>query len=110
MLNAIAIIYSFCAVLTFYKLQDVIHIMRDLEAGFTQFISIFLKSSIGVSVNVMSFGSTYERLFVESQPVTDGRAIATAQRYAQRMTPNLGGTELWQPLHSLFLLGNPERQ
>jgi hypothetical protein len=59
--------------------------------------------------NIVSFGSTYERLFVESQPTTDPSALATAKNYVDKMRPNFGGTELWQPLRSLFLMAHEDR-
>lgn len=46
---------------------------------------------------------------MDSQPTVDPSAIATAKNYIERMRPNLGGTELWQPLRSLFLLAHEDR-
>ncbi|KAL6044894.1 Protein mono-ADP-ribosyltransferase parp4 [Balamuthia mandrillaris] len=59
--------------------------------------------------NLISFGSHYERLFIESRSITDTSAIATAKNYVQKMTANFGGTELWAPLKSTFLLAHEER-
>lgn len=69
----------------------------------------FIPPSHKATFNIVSFGSTYESLFVDSQSTADPSALATAKSYIDRMKPNLGGTELWQPLRALFLLAHEER-
>ncbi|ELR19183.1 ubiquitin domain containing protein [Acanthamoeba castellanii str. Neff] len=66
-------------------------------------------ANVDATFNIISFGSTYERLFVDSQSTADPSALATAKNYVDKMRPNFGGTELWQPLRSLFLMAHEER-
>jgi len=51
--------------------------------------------------NVISFGSSYERLFEESRPVTH-RNLLEALRFTnqRRLRSNFGGTDLWRPLRA----------
>lgn len=49
----------------------------------------------GLSINLVGFGSTFERLFVDSQPTSDPRTIPTARNYIEQIAANYGGTELW---------------
>lgn len=66
-------------------------------------LQLFLKSlPLGVHFNICSFGSRCERLFPDgSQPYT-ADSLATALRYAETMTANMGGTEMKRPLTEVF--------
>ena len=57
----------------------------------------------GLNINVIGFGSTFERLFVDSQSTSDPRTLATARNYIEQISANYGGTELWYPLPPLPL-------
>ncbi len=46
---------------------------------------------------------------MDAQPADDPKAIAIAYNFVDKLRPNLGGTELWNPLKSLFLLAHDER-
>jgi hypothetical protein len=45
----------------------------------------------GVLINILRFGSTYQSLFKESQPLNE-QTLAEARTYSQQTTANLGGT------------------
>jgi Ca-activated chloride channel family protein len=60
----------------------------------------------GDQFNIYGFGSTYEKLFVRSQPYT-AETLATATQYVQRLDADLGGTEIYSALeNALSQVGN----
>lgn len=63
---------------------------------------LFLKSlPDGCFFNVVGFGSSFKILFEKSQPYNDEN-LKKATDLAQKMTANLGGTEILQPLQWVF--------
>ena len=63
---------------------------------------LFLKSlPDGCFFNVVGFGSSFENLFEESQPYNDEN-LKKATDLAQKMTANLSGTKILQPLQWVF--------
>eukprot|EP01105_Mastigella_eilhardi_P000740 TRINITY_DN1088_c0_g1_i2.p1 TRINITY_DN1088_c0_g1~~TRINITY_DN1088_c0_g1_i2.p1 ORF type:complete len:1396 (+),score=270.62 TRINITY_DN1088_c0_g1_i2:1430-5617(+) len=60
---------------------------------------------IGSNVNVLTFGSTYEWLFVKPKEVTLELLNQTLLPFLEgKIAPSLGATELWAPLRSAFVL------
>ncbi|CAG8717849.1 30154_t:CDS:2 [Gigaspora margarita] len=51
--------------------------------------------------NVISFGSNFDSLFEKSQPYSE-ESFSKALKYAQEMTANYGGTEIYNPLKWAF--------
>ena len=63
---------------------------------------LFLKSlRKGSYFNILGFGSSYEKLFLESVPY-DEQHLDKAIQHAQKMEADLGGTELLSPLKYIF--------
>lgn len=63
---------------------------------------LFLKSlPDGCFFNVVGFGSSFKILFEKSQPYNDEN-LKKATDLAQKMTANLGGTEILRPLQWVF--------
>lgn len=54
--------------------------------------------------NVITFGSNWHKLFGENLPTNDPKAIGVAKEFTESLSPNGGGTELWEPLKSALLL------
>ena len=71
-------------------------------AGAKTTLLLFLKSlPEGCFFNVVGFGSSFENLFEKSQPYNDEN-LKKATDLAQKMTANLCGTEILQPLQWVF--------
>ncbi|KAF0496473.1 von willebrand domain-containing protein [Gigaspora margarita] len=51
--------------------------------------------------NVISFGSNFDSLFEKSQPYSE-ESFSKALKYAQEMTANYGGTEIYKPFKWAF--------
>ncbi|RIB15448.1 hypothetical protein C2G38_1579317 [Gigaspora rosea] len=51
--------------------------------------------------NIISFGSNFDSLFEKSQPFSE-ESFSKALEYAQEMTANYGGTEIYYPLKWAF--------
>lgn len=59
--------------------------------------------------NLIGFGSTLDPLFVTSKPTSDRRAMGTASRFLEQLKADLGGTELWVALRSIFLQAQEDK-
>jgi len=57
--------------------------------------------------NIVNFGSSYERFAGESLPFND-KNLEKATRYVERLTANLGGTDIYSPLK--FIFGLPTKK
>lgn len=57
----------------------------------------------GSLVNVIGFGEPFYEAFPRSQRI-DAKTRARALQFLCGLTPTLGSTTLWRPLHSIYLL------
>jgi uncharacterized protein YegL len=58
--------------------------------------------------NVIIFGSNWQTLFPVSQSTQDSKATQIASALVDKLTPNGGGTELYEPLKAIFSLSPAE--
>ena len=63
----------------------------------------------GVLFNVVKFGSQFNKLFDIPMQLTQ-ETFTEAKRYCQSMKANLGGTELFAPLHEVSSRFDPDHQ
>lgn len=78
-------------------------------ANLSSALQLFLKSlPLGVTFNVCGFGNRHEFLFPQSGPY-DSESLETAMRYAETISANFGGTEIYAPLVDTFKRRNPDR-
>ena len=62
----------------------------------------FLKSlPVGSFFNIISFGSKFDALFLQSQPYED-QCILKAVQSLNEFTADMGGTEIYDPLQYIF--------
>lgn len=67
-----------------------------------QALTYFIHSlSTNCSFNIISFGSTFQKLFKKSQPYSD-ETLLEAKEYIQQIDASLGGTEIMAPLEDIF--------
>jgi hypothetical protein len=65
-------------------------------------LQIFLRSlPEGTLFNIIGFGSKYEKLFPESKEYNES-SLQLAVTHVEKMTANLGGTNLLNPLQGIF--------
>ena len=65
-------------------------------------LQIFLRSlPEGTLFNIFGFGSKFEKLFPESKEYNES-TLQTAVQHVEKMTANLGGTNLLSPLQAIF--------
>ncbi|KJE92815.1 polymerase [Capsaspora owczarzaki ATCC 30864] len=60
----------------------------------------------GALFNVVCFGTFFDELFPCARPKMRD-TVQAAWQYINNLSPSLGGTELWHPLHAYFLLNAP---
>lgn len=65
-------------------------------------------SASSCKFNVVVFGSTYDRLFVDSSAVNDNNK-QQAIDFIQKLKASYGGTDLWRPLKSLYALSHTNK-
>jgi Ca-activated chloride channel homolog len=58
----------------------------------------------GMRFNVIRFGSHFETLFPDPQPYSE-KTLKMALSWSQNMQADLGGTEILQPLHHIYKVG-----
>ncbi|XP_065191587.1 von Willebrand factor A domain-containing protein 5A-like [Sycon ciliatum] len=69
-------------------------------------LQLFLRSlPEGCSFNIVGFGSSYEKLFPESQ-VYNADSLATATQHVSQLASNMGGTEILAPLKAILSEGS----
>ena len=76
-------------------------------------LTVFLNSlPVDCHFNVYCFGSSYNKLFPSSQPLTDG-TLEVAKSLLTRIDANLGGTEIYSPLQDILkqplVVGKPRQ-
>jgi uncharacterized protein with von Willebrand factor type A (vWA) domain len=65
-------------------------------------LQIFLRSlPEGTLFNIIGFGSKFEKLFPESKEYNEN-SLQIAVKHCEKMTANLGGTNLLSPLKAIF--------
>eukprot|EP01012_Entosiphon_sulcatum_P067577 TRINITY_DN9733_c0_g1_i1.p1 TRINITY_DN9733_c0_g1~~TRINITY_DN9733_c0_g1_i1.p1 ORF type:complete len:1820 (-),score=224.56 TRINITY_DN9733_c0_g1_i1:3-5462(-) len=79
--------------------------IEDLKAVATACIQLLPPDFL---VNVVGFGSVQDWLFERSEPLQSSSRIAI-RRFVEQSKPTLGGSGLWQALHSIFLLDHGKR-
>jgi len=68
-----------------------------------QTLQIFLRSlPEGTLFNIIGFGSNFMTLFPKESVLYNETTLDTATKYVEKMSANLGGTNILQPLMSIF--------
>ena len=80
---------------------------EDLKRSLKKIIDK-LSSFNNTKFNIITFGSNWQSLFVDSRWTNDTIAVALAHEFASKLAPNGGGTELYEPLRSAYFLGGTE--
>lgn len=66
-------------------------------------VQLFLKSlPADCYFNIVGFGSHYAALFPEGSMKYDGESLQQAMNYANSMQADMGGTEIVEPLKSIY--------
>lgn len=66
-------------------------------------LQIFLRSlPEGTYFNIIGFGSSFMTLFPKESAIYNEKSLDTASKYVAKMAANLGGTNILEPLKSIF--------
>lgn len=77
--------------------------MSDKIANLKAALRIFLKSlPVGAKFNICSFGSHHEFLFPGGSQTYDASTLDRAISYVDKFTASFGGTEIYEPMESIF--------
>ncbi len=82
--------------------------IEDMKRTLTMCLDHLPKSD-NCLFNIISFGSSYSVLFVNSRRTNDDWALSVAKGFINTMKPDQGGTDFYQPLKSLALLHHRDR-